>query len=166
MNKTLGALYDPPASWHSESSPISQSMAGLAVLISWLILKGSYDFIHTFSMALYHKQDVKNDFAFVLQFFSVISDSLGGVFVKIAILQMGFLNNKCRSKCCRVTIDIRLEMSFLQVKDKYRDKKTCCYKIGSLGSFSATHEGRYMQTKKLILRMPCCSVSMPCVCIC
>ena len=28
-------------------------------------------------MALYHKCDVKNDFAYVLQFFSLISDSLG-----------------------------------------------------------------------------------------
>ena len=30
-------------------------------------------------MALYHKWDVKNGFAFVLQFFSLISDCLGGV---------------------------------------------------------------------------------------
>ena len=30
-------------------------------------------------MALYHKWDVENDFAYVLQFFSLISDSLGGV---------------------------------------------------------------------------------------
>ena len=30
-------------------------------------------------MALYYKWDVKNDFAYVLQFFSLISDSLGGV---------------------------------------------------------------------------------------
>ena len=30
-------------------------------------------------MALYHKWDVKNCFAFVLQFFSLISDGLGGV---------------------------------------------------------------------------------------
>ena len=36
-------------------------------------------FIHTFSMVLYHKWDVKNDFAYVLQFFSLISDSLGSV---------------------------------------------------------------------------------------
>ena len=40
---------------------------------------GSQDFFHTFSMALYHKWDVKNDFAYVLQFFSLISDSLGSV---------------------------------------------------------------------------------------
>ena len=30
-------------------------------------------------MALYHKWDIKNDFAYVLQFFSLISDSLGSV---------------------------------------------------------------------------------------
>ena len=36
-------------------------------------------FFHTFSMALYQKWDVKNDFAYVLQFFSLISDSLGSV---------------------------------------------------------------------------------------
>ena len=30
-------------------------------------------------MALYHKWDVKNDFAYVLHFFSLISDSLGSV---------------------------------------------------------------------------------------
>ena len=32
-------------------------------------------------MALYHKWDVKNDFAYALQFFSLISDSLGGVYL-------------------------------------------------------------------------------------
>ena len=30
-------------------------------------------------MVLYHKWDVKNDFAYVLQFFLLISDSLGSV---------------------------------------------------------------------------------------
>ena len=30
-------------------------------------------------MALYHKWDVKNGFAYVLTFFSLISDGLGGV---------------------------------------------------------------------------------------
>ena len=30
-------------------------------------------------MALHHKWDVKNDFAFVLNFFSLIFDGLGGV---------------------------------------------------------------------------------------
>ena len=38
------------------------------------------DFLYTFSMALYHEWDVKNGFAYVLQFFSLISDVLGGVF--------------------------------------------------------------------------------------
>ena len=37
---------------------------------------GSQDFLYTFSMALYHKLDVKNGFAFVLQFFSLICDGL------------------------------------------------------------------------------------------
>ena len=36
-------------------------------------------FFHTFNMALYHKWDVKNDFAYVLQFFSLISNGLGSV---------------------------------------------------------------------------------------
>ena len=31
-------------------------------------------------MALYHEWDVKNDFAYVLQFFSLISDSLVSVY--------------------------------------------------------------------------------------
>ena len=31
-------------------------------------------------MAFYHEWDVKNDFAYVLQFFSLIFDGLGGVF--------------------------------------------------------------------------------------
>ena len=37
------------------------------------------DFLCSFSMALYCKWDVKNGFSYVLQFFSLISDSLGGV---------------------------------------------------------------------------------------
>ncbi len=40
---------------------------------------GSQDFLHTFSMALYHIWDVKNGFPYVLTFFSLISDSLGSV---------------------------------------------------------------------------------------
>jgi hypothetical protein len=38
-----------------------------------------FSIFHSFSMALYHKWDVNNDFAYVLQFFSLISDSLGSV---------------------------------------------------------------------------------------
>ena len=44
-------------------------MAEVALLFS------SQDFLHTFSIALYPKRDVKN----VLTFFSNISDGLGGV---------------------------------------------------------------------------------------
>ena len=54
-------------------------MAGLAVLLGWEILNGSQDFFHTFSIALCHKWNVKNDFAYVPQFFSLISDGLGSV---------------------------------------------------------------------------------------
>ena len=60
-------------------------MAGLAVLVSWEILNGSQDFFHTFSMALYHKWNVKNDFAYKLQFFSLISDSLDSVYRDVEI---------------------------------------------------------------------------------
>ena len=38
-------------------------------------------------MALYHKWDVKNGFAYVLTFFSLISDSLGGVISRARELQ-------------------------------------------------------------------------------
>ena len=79
MKKILGALQDLPANQHSQFSHNSVKWAELAVLVSWQFLKGSQDFFHTFSMALYHKLDVKNVFAYVLQFFSLISDGLGGV---------------------------------------------------------------------------------------
>ena len=36
-------------------------------------------------MALYHTWDVKNDFAYVLTFFSLISDSLGSVVSNIVV---------------------------------------------------------------------------------
>ena len=49
------------------------------MLVSWRILKGSQDFLHTFNMALYHKWDVKNGFTYELTFFSLISDGLGSV---------------------------------------------------------------------------------------
>ena len=41
--------------------------------------KGLPGFFHTFSMALYHEWDSKNDFAYVLQFFSLTSESLGSL---------------------------------------------------------------------------------------
>ena len=53
-------------------------------------------FFHTFSMALCHKWDVKNDFAYVFQFFSLISDSLGGVTrthsICVRVLKLTFLS--------------------------------------------------------------------------
>ena len=61
-------------------------MARLAVLLGWfkdlgwLVLKGSHDFLHTFSMALHYKWGVKTDFIFALQFFMLISDGRGGVY--------------------------------------------------------------------------------------
>ena len=42
-------------------------------------------------MALYHKWDVKNDFAYVLQFFSLISDSLGSVHEVMRWYQFGLI---------------------------------------------------------------------------
>jgi hypothetical protein len=38
-------------------------------------------------MALYHKWDVKNGFAYVFQFFSLISDGLGGVNIAIPVME-------------------------------------------------------------------------------
>ena len=62
--------------------------AGLAVLVSWKILKGTHDFLYTFSMALDYKWGVKTGFTFVLQFFMLISDGLlSGV---LEILQESF----------------------------------------------------------------------------
>ena len=40
-------------------------------------------------MALYHKWDVKNDFSYVLQFFSLISDGLSGVIQVYASKEVG-----------------------------------------------------------------------------
>ena len=80
MSKILGALQDlPPPKQHSQFCHNLLNWAGLAVLVRWQILMGSQDFDHTFSMALNHKWNVKNGFAFVLQFFSLISDDLNGV---------------------------------------------------------------------------------------
>ena len=44
-----------------------------------LLFNLCYEIPCTFSMALYHKWDDKNDFAYVIQFFSLISESLGSV---------------------------------------------------------------------------------------
>ena len=79
MKKIMRALQNLPANQHSQSSPIHSIMAGLAMLLSWQIIKASHDFLHVFSMALQHKWDVKTGFSFALQFFILISDGLGGV---------------------------------------------------------------------------------------
>ena len=71
------SLFTPPRP--SEISFHKLCLNWLCQLFSWQILKGSQDFLHTFSMALYHKWDVKNGFAYVLTFFSLISDGLGSV---------------------------------------------------------------------------------------
>ena len=39
-------------------------------------------------MALYYRWDVKNDFAYVLQFFSLISDSLGSVHSNVLLWEL------------------------------------------------------------------------------
>ena len=92
MKKIVGALQDLPANQHSQSGQIQTIMAGLDVLVSWQTLKGSHDFLHTFSMALCYKWDVKT---FALQFFMLISDGLGGVYYvchhKLQILCKGAL---------------------------------------------------------------------------
>ena len=93
MKKIMGALQDLPANQHSQSSPIPQIKTELAVLGSWQILKGSQDFLHTFSMALYHKWDVKNGFTYVLHFFSLISDSPGGVATYMHVPLIMFFTN-------------------------------------------------------------------------
>ena len=43
-------------------------------------------------MALYHKWDVKNDFAYMLQIFSLISDSLGKVALMAQTVKFMFSN--------------------------------------------------------------------------
>ena len=53
-------------------------------------------------MALYNKWDVKNGFAHVLQFFSLISDGLGGVTQ---------VSNKGRGEVLKSTKDTNLDKS-------------------------------------------------------
>ena len=55
------------------------------------------DFLDPFGMALYHKWYVKNGFAYVLQFFSLISDGLGGVWPVVF--------------ACQLSISVGLQMS-------------------------------------------------------
>ena len=56
-------------------------------------------------MALYHKWDVKNGFAYALTFFSLISDSLGGVYhdsknyrLKNAVPNIGCIHGHCNDQ--------------------------------------------------------------------
>ena len=77
-------------------------------------------------MALYHKQDVKNDSAYVLQFFSLISDGLGSVLVKYICLVLinrhsfflnySFLQNKEKIKYALNNIDLS-RCSFFVLKE-------------------------------------------------
>jgi hypothetical protein len=53
-------------------------MAGLAVLVNHKGLP-RLGFFSYFQLALYHKWGVKNGFTFALQFFMLLSESLGGV---------------------------------------------------------------------------------------
>ena len=73
----IQSLQDLPTNQHSQSSLIPKIMAEFSVLVSWQIPKWLPGF-SSYS-ALYHKWDVKNGFTYVLQFFSIISDGLGGV---------------------------------------------------------------------------------------
>ena len=64
-------------------------LAGLAVLVSYS--KRLPGFSLYIQDGFIHKWDVKNDFTFVLHFFSLISDCLGGViFVQILDNYMSF----------------------------------------------------------------------------
>ena len=62
-------------------------MAELAVLLSWWILKDSHSFLHTFSIALYHKWGVKTGLTFAIQFVKLTSEGLGGVFLFLFHMQ-------------------------------------------------------------------------------
>ena len=66
MKKILGALQDLLANQHSQSSH--------NVELGWIGCASQLVY-----PALYHRWGVKNDLAYVLQFFSLISDGLGGV---------------------------------------------------------------------------------------
>ena len=61
--------------------------AGLAVLFSRQLPNGSQDFFHSNILIFIYFFKYKNDFAYVLQFFSLISDGLGSV-------NLGPLNNE------------------------------------------------------------------------
>ena len=60
---------------------------------SAIICEIGQEFLQSLSMDSDHKWDVKNDFAYVLQFFSLISDSLGGVTTYIIMKFLLWLGN-------------------------------------------------------------------------
>ena len=71
-------------------------------------------------MALYHRWDVKNDFAYVLQFFSLISDGLGSVSCELSnsilheslvSIQLIYLQYKGYCPCSAQVIDMTLKKS-------------------------------------------------------
>ena len=66
-------------------------------------------------MALYHKWDLKSGFAFVLQFFSLLSDCLDGVKF---IYQIGILEIKRRG-----WFDYKLNLSVYLIKALQQDQK-------------------------------------------
>ena len=64
----------------ANSNPVKMVLIGYAIQQAnpkWLL-----QFFYTFSMTLYSKWGVKTGYTFALQFFLLISDSLGGVITK------------------------------------------------------------------------------------
>ena len=115
INKILRALQDLPADQHSQSGHNLKNYAGLAVLVSWQFLKGFQDFVHTFSMALYHKWNVKNDFAFVLQFFSFISDGLGSVIQGFYFQDICFYCYRTKDELLLTQVGIGIFLTILHI---------------------------------------------------
>jgi hypothetical protein len=92
--------------------------AGFTVLVSWFIRKGYQDFVHIISMDLYHPF-----LAYVLQFFSLISDSLDGV-TSIALKNLGVESIciscwafKPKNNFCRYLITNGLQLTFILLKE-------------------------------------------------
>ena len=74
-------------------------------------------------MALYHKWDVKNDFAYVLQFFSLISGGLGGVYLLKGIRVI------VRAKDWPVKKITKANVITITVLTYFRELKLHCSKI-------------------------------------
>jgi hypothetical protein len=67
-------------------------------------------------MALYHKCDVKNGFVFVLQFFSLISDSLGGVFGEQLLVLSEYICKILRNRVIDSNIFIFIVLGMQEAK--------------------------------------------------